>query len=105
MKKIGIFILLALTLNFVEGQQLINNNWFYGYGAGLNFKMTDKGRTPIKTLINAKNIALKSGIKYCYLGNVHSTEEQTTFCPNCHKKLIERNWHSIISNNIKNSIC
>ena len=37
MKKIGIFILLALTLNFVEGQQLINNNWFYGYGAGLNF--------------------------------------------------------------------
>jgi len=45
------------------------------------------------------------GIKYCYVGNVHNTEGQTTFCPNCKEKLIKRDWHSVISNRIVNGTC
>ena len=37
MKKLSIFILIILISNFLGAQQLINNNWYYGYGAGLNF--------------------------------------------------------------------
>jgi pyruvate formate lyase activating enzyme len=70
-----------------------------------DFKMSDKNRTPEQTLTGARKIAMSSGIKYCYVGNVHNTEGQTTYCPKCNEKLIKRNWHSVISNNIINRKC
>jgi len=70
-----------------------------------DFKMRDKDRTPERTLTRARKIALKSGIKYCYVGNVHHAEGQTTYCPNCKEKLIKRNWHSVISYNLINGKC
>ncbi len=70
-----------------------------------DFKLRDKDRTPEHTLKRARKIALNSGIKYCYVGNVHNTEGQTTYCPNCNEKLIKRNWHSVISNNLVYGKC
>jgi pyruvate formate lyase activating enzyme len=45
------------------------------------------------------------GIKYCFVGNVHNSEGQTTYCPNCKEKLIKRDWHSVISNKLINGSC
>jgi len=70
-----------------------------------DFKMRDKERTPEKTLITARNIAMDMGIKFCYVGNVHNTEGQTTYCPNCKEKLIKRDWHSVISNKLVKGHC
>jgi pyruvate formate lyase activating enzyme len=70
-----------------------------------DFKMRDKERTPERTLITARKIAIDSGIKYCYVGNVHNLEGQTTYCPNCKEKLIKRDWHSVISNTLKAGKC
>jgi pyruvate formate lyase activating enzyme len=70
-----------------------------------DFKMLDKPRTPSKTLNMARNIALKSGIKYVYVGNVHNLEGQTTYCPNCNEPLIIRDWHSVIDNKLKDGKC
>ncbi len=70
-----------------------------------DFKMIDKERTPEKTLTTARKIAIDSGIKYCYVGNVHNKEGQTTYCPNCKEKLIKRDWHSVISNKIIDGKC
>lgn len=70
-----------------------------------DFKMRDKGRTPASTLEMARGIALRSGIKYCYVGNVHDTEGQTTYCPSCHFPLIKRDWHSVLSNRIEGGKC
>ncbi|MCL6100327.1 MAG: AmmeMemoRadiSam system radical SAM enzyme, partial [Bacteroidetes bacterium] len=70
-----------------------------------DFKMVNKSRTPAETLINARKIALKLGIKYCYVGNIHDTEGSTTYCPNCRKVLVARDWHSVLKNKIKNSCC
>jgi pyruvate formate lyase activating enzyme len=70
-----------------------------------DFKMTDKERTPEKTLTTARNIALDAGIKFCYVGNVHNLEGQTTYCPNCKAPLIKRNWHSVLINNLSNGHC
>ncbi|MBN2571233.1 MAG: AmmeMemoRadiSam system radical SAM enzyme [Ignavibacteriales bacterium] len=69
------------------------------------FKMMDKEQTPVSTLIRARNIAIQSGVKYCYLGNVHSEEGQTTYCPNCKEPLIIRDWHSIKTNKLKDGKC
>lgn len=70
-----------------------------------DFKMRDKDRTPEKSLIDARKIAMDMGIKYCYVGNVYNSEGQTTYCPNCNEKLIKRNWHSVLSNNLKDGKC
>ena len=70
-----------------------------------DFKMKNKDRTPEKTLTTARDIAIRTGIKYCYIGNVHNKEGQTTYCHNCNEKLIKRDWHSIISNKLVNGCC
>lgn len=70
-----------------------------------DFKMRDKHPTPASTLRMARNIAISKGIKFCYVGNVHNIEGQTTFCPNCKKALIKRDWHSILSYNLNGNKC
>jgi len=70
-----------------------------------DFKMTYKERTPEKTLNTAREIALSMGIKYCYTGNVHNIDGQTTYCPGCNTPLIKRDWHSVISNKIRDGKC
>ncbi len=70
-----------------------------------DFKMINKERTPEVTLTKARNIALKLGIKFCYVGNVYNLEGQTTYCPTCNKQLIRRNWHSVIANKLNGNEC
>jgi pyruvate formate lyase activating enzyme len=67
------------------------------------YKMQDTPRTPIKTLIKAKEIAKRYGIKYVYLGNV--ANDNSTYCDKCGAKLIERNGFSSKIINIKDSKC
>ncbi len=70
-----------------------------------DFKMTDLPRTPLKTLSEARSIALSEGIKYCYMGNVNNIDGHTTYCPKCNSQLIVRDWHSVTKNIIKNGTC
>lgn len=70
-----------------------------------DFKMRDKPRTPFSTLDTARKIAIKEGIKFCYTGNVHNVEGQTTYCPNCNATLIKRDWHSVLKNKIIDGKC
>ncbi|MDP2365537.1 MAG: AmmeMemoRadiSam system radical SAM enzyme, partial [Ignavibacteria bacterium] len=58
-----------------------------------DFKMMNKSPTPLSTLLRAKDIANNLGIKYCYVGNVNDTKNQSTYCVKCGSLLIERNWH------------
>jgi pyruvate formate lyase activating enzyme len=61
-----------------------------------DFKLTDRERTPISTVIRAREIALAAGVKYCYVGNIHDKSGQNTYCHNCGCRIIKRNWHSMI---------
>lgn len=70
-----------------------------------DFKLRNKSRTPHSTLTRARSIAIASGIKYCYVGNVHDDAGQTTFCPNCGEKLIVRDWHSVKTNILSEGAC
>lgn len=60
-----------------------------------DFRMLDRPRTPHESLIAAREIALKTGLKYVYVGNVDDVERQSTYCPTCGKLLIERNWYEL----------
>jgi pyruvate formate lyase activating enzyme len=60
-----------------------------------DWKLQDLSRTPTSTLTRARRIAMDSGLRYVYTGNVHDSEGGSTFCPSCHAALIERDWHAI----------
>ncbi len=70
-----------------------------------DFKMRDKNPTSHTTLLRAKRIAESAGIKYCYVGNINDTKNQSTYCTNCGSLLIERDWYSIKKVNIIKDHC
>ncbi len=70
-----------------------------------NYKIMDRPPTPISTLNMAVKIAKSFGIKYIYAGNVAGSKYESTYCPNCGKKLIERSGYYIGDINIKNGKC
>jgi pyruvate formate lyase activating enzyme len=57
--------------------------------------MTDVPPTPLATLQRARRIALKAGLNYVYVGNVHDPEADSTYCPGCGKRVIERDWYEL----------
>jgi len=67
-----------------------------------DFKLTTKPGTPASTVINAREIALREGIKFCYVGNIHYEKGQITSCPECGSELIKRGWHSVLENRLEN---
>lgn len=54
------------------------------------WKMLDKEPTPLETLIRARTIAMKNGLKYVYTGNLNYDEGSNTYCPQCHRCIIKR---------------
>lgn len=69
------------------------------------YKLLDAERTPPETLLKAKEIAKKQGLKYIYLGNTSLPDAGTTYCPKCSKPLIERGWFEVKTNLVKNNKC
>ncbi|NVK17592.1 MAG: AmmeMemoRadiSam system radical SAM enzyme [Methylocystaceae bacterium] len=65
-----------------------------------DWKMMDKPRTPLETLIMAREIAMKNGVRYAYTGNVHHEDGDTTYCSKCTEVLIKRDWYEITGWNI-----
>lgn len=68
------------------------------------YKLTDLPRTSIEILNKARNITLKNGLKYVYIGNVPSDAENT-YCYHCKKLLIKRRGFGVTQNNIKDNKC
>jgi pyruvate formate lyase activating enzyme len=65
-----------------------------------DWKMMDKTRTPPSTLTRARRIAAKNGVRYAYTGNVHDEAGGSTYCHQCGKKLIGRDWYVITAWNL-----
>jgi pyruvate formate lyase activating enzyme len=57
--------------------------------------MLDAPATPITTLVRARSLALKEGLRHVYTGNVHNIEGDTSFCPRCAAPLVVRDWYLI----------
>ena len=62
-----------------------------------DWRMRDVPHTPASTLQTARNIALQSGLRYVYTGNVHDEARQSTYCHHCGERLIGRDWYDITS--------
>ena len=54
------------------------------------YKYVDTIRTNPNVLLRARELALASGIQYCYIGNVYENGMSDTNCPSCSHTLIKR---------------
>ena len=69
------------------------------------YKLTDRPPTPVETLIRAREIGVKAGLKYVYTGNVPGESGEKTFCDQCDHLLIDRWGFYVRDNRIKNGRC
>jgi len=69
------------------------------------YKLLDRPSTPVETLVMAREIGIKSGLKYVYTGNVPGDNGENTFCYKCKKMLIDRWGFDVRKNLIKNGKC
>jgi len=60
-----------------------------------DWKLRDLPPTPPATLIRARAIARRNGIRYAYTGNVRDTEGGSTWCHQCGALLIERDGYRL----------
>lgn len=70
-----------------------------------NYKLQNIEPTPIKTLEMAHRIARESGLKYATIGNVPGHKYNSTFCPNCGKKVIYRRHFQVLEVNLEDGKC
>ena len=62
-----------------------------------DYKMQDTPNTPAKTLLRAAEIGREAGLHYVYAGNLPGRvdEYETSFCPKCRARLVERTGYFI----------
>jgi len=70
-----------------------------------DFKMMDYPSTAPSTLTKARDIAMKAGVRYAYVGNVHNKDADSTWCHQCGELLIERDWYELGKWNINPEGC
>ncbi|NIQ00278.1 MAG: AmmeMemoRadiSam system radical SAM enzyme, partial [Nitrospinaceae bacterium] len=72
-----------------------------------DYKMTDRGATPVKTLLRARRIGKEAGLNFVYSGNRPGQVENTenTCCPKCEELLIERTGFQVLAYHLKDGAC
>jgi pyruvate formate lyase activating enzyme len=69
------------------------------------YKMQNHYPTPVSVLEQAREIALKKGLKYVYLGNIPAHKAENTFCHHCGKMIIQRTGYRIGEVKMKDGKC
>lgn len=67
------------------------------------FRMTHLPPTPVETLVRAREIARKAGLKHVYVGNAEVEDGETTRCAGCGARLVARQRYVIIENRLTKS--
>lgn len=70
-----------------------------------SYKLKNIPQTPVRTLEQAREIAMDEGLKYVYVGNVPGHNFNNTFCHNCQKLLIQRVGFRVLKNRVRNGRC
>ncbi len=70
-----------------------------------SYKLVRLPPTPISTLEKAYKIAREVGLEYVTVGNVPGHKYNSTFCPECNKRIIHRYHFEVMDNKVKNGKC
>lgn len=69
------------------------------------YRMTDRPSTPVETVERAAEIGREAGLKYVYSGNIPGDDHESTYCPECRTRLIERYGFSVRSTAVRSGCC
>jgi len=70
-----------------------------------DYKLTSLSPTPLSTLEQAHEIAKRNGLRYVYIGNVPGHVSNSTYCPFCNRKVIQRDHFDIVEMNLVDGKC
>ena len=72
-----------------------------------DYKMQDRGRTPVATLLRASQHGKKAGLQFVYAGNLPGqvNNAENTYCPDCQHLLVERRGFRVLSVDLKGEHC
>ena len=60
-----------------------------------DYEMLDRSQTSQLALARAYEIGREAGLHYVYVGNVMDADRESTYCPQCGQRLIQRHWYSV----------
>lgn len=69
------------------------------------YKLKNLPLTPQETLEKARDIGLKVGLNYVYIGNIPGHPGESTYCPGCKRIVIGRIGYFIKENNLSDGKC
>ena len=69
------------------------------------YRLTNLPPTPVATLERCRQIAMDSGVRYVYAGNVPMHPGENTYCHACKAELIRRVGYQVSANTIKDGKC
>ena len=81
---------------FIKNNLGLETPWHVSQFSGqISWKLQHLPDTPSSTLQIAREIGLKTGLKYVYTGNIPGLAGENTYCPKCREKMIERTGYFI----------
>ncbi|MBP7635783.1 radical SAM protein, partial [Candidatus Ozemobacteraceae bacterium] len=114
-KHLEIVTLLVPTLNDRETAIKAEADWLaehLGLDVPLHFtrfnpqfQLKNLPPTPVGVLDRARQIAMGSGLRYVYTGNVPGHEGNHTYCPTCGRTVIERLGFQVLKNTLAGGAC
>jgi len=118
MKELGIWVeittLVIPTLNDSDKEFEEIAQFILSLGEGVpwhlsafypTYKMLNLPRTPAKTLHRAREIGMKTGLRYVYCGNIPGQGGEDTFCPGCGRGVIQRMGFQVVKNDVVGGVC
>jgi pyruvate formate lyase activating enzyme len=62
-----------------------------------DYRMTDRGRTPVRSLLSAFEIGREEGLRFVYPGNAAGSvgDRENTSCPDCSAVLVNRTGYLV----------
>ncbi len=69
------------------------------------YKLRNLPPTPASTLEKARDIAVRTGLEYVYIGNVPGHEAENTYCAGCGKMLVRRAGYMVQEVHITKGAC
>jgi pyruvate formate lyase activating enzyme len=70
-----------------------------------DYQLRNLPPTPVATLEKAREIAMKKGIRYAYVGNVPGHPGNHTYCPGCGKVVVGRSGFFVTAMNLEKGRC
>jgi pyruvate formate lyase activating enzyme len=69
------------------------------------YRLLDRPSTPASTVQRAREIGLRAGLHYVYVGNVPGTGGEDTLCPACGAAVIARRGFAVTRSNLQGNAC